>query len=136
MNLHTEFIPTCTHLRCRQAYVVIIMEKNPYVQLDNHLSVPSLNKYKTIYRANIIRGRDKTHFESISNFGEYLSMSAFVFCMWVYWQQKWAIHFDLFKDLTHTLKPNTILFFLLRLCIYNKVFIYSVYTVSYRFTYV
>lgn len=79
-----EFIPTCTCAHGRALArshampsnvddIIWYCGKKPYVhqQLDNHLSVPSLNKYTCvcvwnhIYRANIVRGKIKLNLSQV-----------------------------------------------------------------------
>lgn len=96
-------------VRCRQASLLLLLWKKTHVQLDNHLSVPSLNKYENHLYIRIsckyCTWQDKTQFESISFvfFGE--CVGVFVYMFWyesVLAIRKWALRFDLFKDLTHT----------------------------------
>lgn len=58
MSRHRQSSFPRVRVRCRQAYMLFYCGKKPST-MDNHLSAPSLNKYKTIYRANIIRGKIK-----------------------------------------------------------------------------
>lgn len=82
-------------VRCRQASLLLLLWKKTHVQLDNHLSVPSLNKYENHLYIRIsckyCTWQDKTQFESIS-FGFFLANVSVFLCvcvgMRVYWQFK------------------------------------------------